>query len=63
MKKLTLEAFRVESFETSEIPTRKGTVEANAITPNCPATNTCPATCGVSCNATDCSCGSAPWCC
>ena len=63
MKKLKLEALRVESFETSEIPTRTGTVEANAITPGCPATLTCPATCGATCNATDCSCGSSPWCC
>jgi hypothetical protein len=63
MKKLKLEAIRVESFETSEIPTRTGTVEANAITPNCPGTLSCPGTCAATCNASDCSCESAPWCC
>lgn len=64
MKKLKLEAIQVESYETSEIPTKTGTVEANAITPACPPTVTCPATCLPSCNATACaSCESAPWCC
>ena len=64
MKKLKLEAIQVESFETSEIPTGTGTVEANAITANCAPTLSCPATCVASCNATVCaSCESAPWCC
>jgi len=64
MKKLKLEDIQVESYETSEIPTRTGTVEANAITPACPATLTCPATCSPSCSPTACaSCESAPWCC
>lgn len=64
MKKLKLESIRVESFETSEIPAKTGTVEANAITANCPPTFTCAASCLPSCSPTDCnSCQSAPWCC
>jgi hypothetical protein len=59
MKKLNLEAIQVESYETSEIPTGKGTVEANAIT-----RITCPATCNPSCSPSDCaSCQSSPYCC
>jgi hypothetical protein len=64
MKKLKLEAIQVESYETSEIPTGKGTVEANAITRICPPTMTCPATCMPSCSPSDCaSCQSSPYCC
>jgi hypothetical protein len=58
MKKLKLEAIQVESYETSAVPARAGTVEANM------ATLSCAGTCLRSCAATACtSCESSPWCC
>jgi len=58
MKKLKLEAIRVESYETSAVPAEVGTVEANAATLSC--AGSCPRTCYFTACA---SCESSPWCC